>query len=241
MTEFTQAPMSPEAPSHEVIPHAGMRRAIARRLKESKATIPHFYLGADCQMDNLLALRREWNASGERTISLNDLIVKAAACALQEVPDMNVSWTENALHRYRHADISVAVATDGGLITPVIRAAETKRVVQISAEIAALAERARRGTLLPEDYQGGSFTVSNLGMYGVSRFSAIINPPQAAILAVGLTEQRPIVEKGALAIASMMAVTLSVDHRAADGALAGKWLAAFKRTIEDPRPDALGM
>jgi pyruvate dehydrogenase E2 component (dihydrolipoamide acetyltransferase) len=216
------------------IPHSGMRRTIARRLSESKASIPHFYLSADCRMDRLLALRAEINAAGTRKISVNDFIVKAVAAALQSVPDMNVSWTEAALRKYQQADISVAVSTDGGLITPVVRNAGSKTLSAISREIVDLAARARSGALAPNEYQGGSFTVSNLGMFGVREFAAIINPPQAAILAVGATLPQPVVVDGQLAVAQVMKVTLSVDHRAVDGALAAQWLAAFQRCIENP-------
>ncbi|MBG7620013.1 pyruvate dehydrogenase complex dihydrolipoamide acetyltransferase [Herbaspirillum sp. AP02] len=216
------------------IPHSGMRRTIARRLSESKASIPHFYLSADCRMDKLLALRAEINAAGIRKISVNDFIVKAVAAALQSVPDMNVSWTEAALRKYQQADISVAVSTEGGLITPVVRNAGNKTLSAISREIVDLAARARSGALVPNEYQGGSFTVSNLGMFGVREFSAIINPPQAAILAVGATLSQPVVVDGQLAVAQVMKVTLSVDHRAVDGALAAQWLAAFQRCIENP-------
>jgi pyruvate dehydrogenase E2 component (dihydrolipoamide acetyltransferase) len=211
-----------------------MRRTIARRLSDSKASIPHFYLSADCRMDKLLALRADINANAPRKISVNDFIVKAVAAALQAVPDMNAGWTDSALRKYARADISVAVSTDGGLITPVVRDAGAKTLSGISAEIADLAARARRGELAPDEYQGGSFTVSNLGMFGVREFSAIINPPQAAILAVGATLQQPVVVDGHLAVAHVMKVSLSVDHRAIDGALAAQWLAAFQRAIEHP-------
>lgn len=221
--------------SHYVeVPHSGMRRTIARRLTESKTSIPHFYLKADCRMDKLLALRAEINASAPRKISINDFIVKAVAAALRAMPDMNVSWTDAALRRYAQADISVAVSTEGGLITPVVRAAESKSLSTISAEVADLAARARSNALAPEEYQGGSFTISNLGMFGMKEFSAIINPPQAAILAVGATEQQAVVVDGALAVASVMTVTLSVDHRAIDGAVGAQWLALFKQYIENP-------
>ncbi|TCS37562.1 pyruvate dehydrogenase E2 component (dihydrolipoamide acetyltransferase) [Paucimonas lemoignei] len=216
------------------VPHTGMRRTIARRLTESKSSIPHFYLKADCRMDKLLALRTEINASAPRKISINDFIVKAAAATLRALPEANVSWTDTAMRKYAQADISVAVSTEGGLITPVVRAAESKSLSTISAEVADLAARARSNALAPEEYQGGSFTISNLGMFGMQEFSAIINPPQAAILAVGATEQRPVVVDGALAVASVMTVTLSVDHRAIDGALGAQWLAQFKQLIENP-------
>ena len=216
------------------VPHSGMRRTIARRLTESKSTIPHFYLSVDCRMDRLMSLRSEINTAMPRKISVNDFIVRAVAVALREVPQANVGWTENAMRQYTQADIAVAVSTDFGLITPIVRAADRKSLSMISQEIADLAERARASQLRPDEYQGGSFSVSNLGMFGVSEFSAIINPPQAAILAVGMTQQVPVVEDGAVKIASVMRCTLSVDHRAIDGALAAQWLAAFKRFLENP-------
>jgi pyruvate dehydrogenase E2 component (dihydrolipoamide acetyltransferase) len=216
------------------VPHSGMRRTIARRLTESKSSIPHFYLKAECRMDKLIALRAEINAGAPRKISINDFIVKAAAVTLRAMPETNVSWTDSALRKYAQADISVAVSTDGGLITPVVRAADGKSLSVISAEIADLAARARSNALAPEEYQGGSFTISNLGMFGMQEFSAIINPPQAAILAVGATVQQPVVVDGALAVANVMTVTLSVDHRAIDGALGAQWLALFKQHIENP-------
>ena len=216
------------------VPHSGMRRTIARRLTESKSTIPHFYLSVDCRMDRLMSLRSEINTAMPRKISVNDFIVRAVAVALREVPQANVGWTENAMRQYTQADIAIAVSTDFGLITPIVRAADRKSLSMISQEIADLAERARASQLRPDEYQGGSFSVSNLGMFGVSEFSAIINPPQAAILAVGVTQQVPVVEDGAVKIASVMRCTLSVDHRAIDGALAAQWLAAFKRFLENP-------
>jgi pyruvate dehydrogenase E2 component (dihydrolipoamide acetyltransferase) len=216
------------------VPHSGMRRTIARRLTESKSTIPHFYLSVDCRMDRLMSLRSDINTAMPRKISVNDFIVRAVAVALSEVPQANVSWTENAMRQYTQADIAVAVSTDFGLITPIVRAADRKSLSMISQEIADLAARARASQLRPDEYQGGSFSVSNLGMFGVSEFSAIINPPQAAILAVGVTQQVPVVEDGAVKIASVMRCTLSVDHRAIDGALAAHWLAAFKRLLENP-------
>jgi pyruvate dehydrogenase E2 component (dihydrolipoamide acetyltransferase) len=216
------------------VPHSHMRRIIARRLAESKSTIPHFYLTVDCRMERLLALRAEVNAGARRKISVNDFIVRAVAVALREVPQANVGWTDTAMRHYPQADIAVAVSTDTGLITPIVRAADRKPLSQISEEIADLAARARAGQLRPEEYQGGCFSVSNLGMYGVGEFSAIINPPQAAILAVGASEQRPVVEDGELKVGTVMRCTLSVDHRAIDGALAAQWLAAFRRAIEAP-------
>ncbi|WP_416400170.1 pyruvate dehydrogenase complex dihydrolipoamide acetyltransferase [Alicycliphilus denitrificans] len=216
------------------VPHSNMRRTIARRLAESKSTIPHFYLTVECRMERLLALRAEINAAASRKISVNDFIVRAVAVALREVPQANVGWTEAAMRQYAQADVAVAVSTDTGLITPIVRAADRKTLSQISAEIADLAARARAGQLRPEEYQGGSFSVSNLGMHGVGAFSAIINPPQAAILAVGASQHKPVVENGELQVGTVMACTLSVDHRAIDGALAAQWLAAFQRAIEAP-------
>lgn len=219
---------------HKDVPHSTMRRTIARRLVESKSTIPHFYLTADCHVDKLMALRAEFNVAASRKVSVNDFIVRAVALALRELPEMNVGWSDAALHYYDQADISIAVSTENGLQTPVVYAADAKSVTVIGAEIAELAARARDGKLKPEEYQGGNFTISNLGMYGVREFTAIINPPQSAILAVGAAEARPIVQEGAIVAASMMTVTLSVDHRAIDGALAAKWLAVLKRILENP-------
>lgn len=228
------APVAGQTQSYTDVPHTSMRRTIARRLSESKQTVPHFYLRADCRMDALLAMRKQINQSGARKVSVNDIIVKAVAAALRQLPEMNVSWTESALRHYSDIDISVAVSTPTGLITPVVKGVDTKSLSVVSLDIADLAHRAREGKLAPQEYQGGSFTVSNLGMYGVQEFAAIINPPQAAILAVGGFEQRPAVIDGALGIASLMTVTLSVDHRAIDGTLAAKWLGIFKSVIENP-------
>lgn len=216
------------------LPHSNMRRTIARRLTESKSTVPHFYLSVDCRMERLLALRAEINAGASRKISVNDFIVRAVAVALREVPQANVGWTDTAMRQYAQADIAVAVSTDTGLITPIVRAADRKTLSQISAEIADLATRARAGQLRPDEYQGGSMSVSNLGMYGVGEFAAIINPPQAAILAVGASQQKPVVDNGELKVGTVMRCTLSVDHRVIDGALAAQWLAAFQRAIEAP-------
>lgn len=228
------APAPAGASAFTEVPHSHMRRTIARRLTESKSTIPHFYLTAECRMERLLALRAEINAAASRKISVNDFIVRAVAVALREVPQANVGWTETAMRQYPQADVAVAVSTDSGLITPIVRAADRKPLSQISAEIADLAARARAGQLRPDEYQGGSFSVSNLGMFGVCEFSAIINPPQAAILAVGASQQKPVVENGELRVGTAMSCTLSVDHRAIDGALAAQWLAAFQRAIEAP-------
>ncbi|GAA3992807.1 pyruvate dehydrogenase complex dihydrolipoamide acetyltransferase [Comamonas faecalis] len=228
------APAPASGAGYTEVPHSTMRRTIARRLAESKSTIPHFYLSVDCRMERLLALRAEINAGASRKISVNDFIVRAVAVALREVPQANVGWTDAAMRQYQQADIAVAVSTDAGLITPIVRAADGKTLSQISAEIADLAARARAGQLRPDEYQGGSMSVSNLGMYGVGEFAAIINPPQAAILAVGASRQQPVVEGGELKVGTVMRCTLSVDHRAIDGALAAQWLAAFQRAIESP-------
>lgn len=216
------------------VPHSAMRRTIARRLSESKSTIPHFYLTVDCRMEKLLALRAEINANAARKISVNDFVVRAVAVALRDVPEANVGWTDGAMRHYRQADVAVAVSTGTGLITPIVRAADRKPLSAISAEIADLAARARAAQLRPEEYQGGSFSVSNLGMFGVSEFAAIINPPQAAILAVGATQAVPVVEDGAVRVGQVMCCTLSADHRAIDGAPAAQWLAAFRRLVENP-------
>lgn len=217
------------------VPHSGMRRAIARRLTESKQQVPHFYLTVDCRMDALLALRAQANQGGAVKLSVNDFIVRAAALALREVPEVNASWHEDAIEFHAGADISVAVATDGGLVTPIVRDADVKPLSAIAAEIVELAGRAKVNRLKPEEFTGGSLTVSNLGMYGIKQFAAIINPPQAAILAVGAAERRPVVDdNGDLKAATVMTVTLSADHRVVDGAVGARWLAAFRALIEAP-------
>ncbi|MBB1596606.1 pyruvate dehydrogenase complex dihydrolipoamide acetyltransferase [Achromobacter sp. UMC46] len=222
-------------PAARRVPHTGMRRAIARRLTESKQNVPHFYLSVDCRMDALLALRAQANQGGAVKLSVNDFIVRAAALALREVPEVNVSWHEDAIEYHAGADISVAVATDGGLVTPIVRDADVKSLSAVAGEIVELASRAKVNRLKPEEFTGGSLTVSNLGMYGISQFAAIINPPQAAILAVGAAERRPVVDgNGELAVATVMTVTLSADHRAVDGAVGARWLAAFRTLIENP-------
>jgi pyruvate dehydrogenase E2 component (dihydrolipoamide acetyltransferase) len=227
--------------SYEIVPHDTMRRFIAERLTLSKRTIPHFYLAIDCAIDAALAARARLNGmapqEGPRAfkLSLNDFVIKAMAMALQTVPAANATWTEQGLLRHRASDIAVAVALEGGgLHTPVIRDAEIKSLSEISNEMRDLAARARSRRLAPHEYQGGSTTISNLGMYGIDRFDAVINPPQASILAVGRAEKRPVVKDDALKIATMMSVTLSVDHRVIDGALGAELLAAFKAYIEDP-------
>ena len=228
------APLAGRAASRRV-PHTGMRRAIARRLTESKQNVPHFYLTVDCRMDALLALRAQANQGGTVKLSVNDFIVRAAALALREVPEVNASWQEDAVEYHAGADISVAVATDGGLVTPIVRDADVKPLSAIAGEIVELAGRAKINRLKPEEFTGGSLTVSNLGMYGISQFAAIINPPQAAILAVGAAEKRPVVDsEGQLVAATVMAVTLSADHRVVDGAVGARWLAAFRALIENP-------
>ncbi|MEQ8965172.1 MAG: pyruvate dehydrogenase complex dihydrolipoamide acetyltransferase [Azospirillaceae bacterium] len=216
---------------------SSMRRTIARRLTESKQTVPHFYLTIDCRLEKLLAARKELNARGEADgikLSVNDMIIKAAAVALKKVPAANAAWTDEAILLFDRVDISVAVATPSGLITPIVKDAANKGLGQISGEVKDLATRARDGKLKPEEYQGGTFSVSNLGMYGIREFAAIINPPQGSILAVGQGEQRPVVEDGALAVGTVMSCTLSVDHRVVDGAVGAEYLAAFKKLIEDP-------
>ncbi len=228
------AVVPPTAATTEV-PNTGMRKVIAQRLLQSKQTIPHFYMSVDCEIDTLLGTRKDLNnRSNDYKISVNDFVVRALALALRKVPEANASWGDAATLRYNTIDISVAVAVDGGLVTPVVRNADNKGLAQISNEMKDLAARARDGKLMPEEYQGGSFSVSNLGMYGIKEFSAIINPPQAGILAVGAGEQRPIVKDGALAVATVMSCTLSCDHRVIDGAVGADVLGAFKALIEDP-------
>ena len=223
------------------VPHDTMRKTIARRLLESKQTVPHFYVSADCELDRLLAAREEMNAAAPLVdgkpiykISVNDFVIKALAQALIRVPDANVSWTEHAMLKHLHADVGVAVSIPGGLITPIVRQAETKSLTQISAEMKDYAARAKARKLKPEEYQGGTTAVSNLGMFGVKEFSAIVNPPHATILAVGAGEQRAVVKGGQLAIATVMTVTLSTDHRAVDGALGAELIQTFKKLIENP-------
>jgi pyruvate dehydrogenase E2 component (dihydrolipoamide acetyltransferase) len=216
------------------LPHSSIRRTIARRLSESKATIPHFYVKLECRMQKLIELRAEVNLVAPKRVSLNDFIVKAVALALKEVPAMNVSWNEAYLRQYAESDISVAVSTDTGLITPIVCAAQNKSIASISSEVADLAVRARSGRLAPHEYQGGSFTISNLGMFEVSEFSAIINPPQAGILAVGAVQLCSVVINGDLAVAPVIRMVLSVDHRAVDGSVAAVFASALKRFIENP-------
>ena len=232
------APVAPAAPAaYQDAPASTMRKVIARRLQEAKREVPHFYLTVDCAVDALLETRAQLNERSDAyNLSVNDFVIRAAALALRKVPAANASWVDGALRQYGSADVSVAVAIEDGLVTPIVRNADGKGLAEISAEVRELAGRARAKPmgLAPEEYQGGTFSVSNLGMYGIKEFAAIINPPQSMILAVGTAEQRPVVKDGALAIATMMSCTLSVDHRVVDGALGATFLQAFKGLIEDP-------
>jgi pyruvate dehydrogenase E2 component (dihydrolipoamide acetyltransferase) len=231
-----------EAGSYEVIPHDNMRRIIAQRLTASTQNIPHFYLTVDCVIDRLMAAREEINATAPKNkegkpaykLSVNDFVVKALAVALQKIPNANVSWTESGMLKHKHSDIGVAVALPGGLITPIVRQAEQKSLSTISNELKDMVARARAKKLKPQEYQGGTSSVSNLGMYGIKDFTAVINPPHATILAAGAGEERPIVRKGQIVAATVMSVTLSCDHRAVDGALGAELIGAFKALIENP-------
>ena len=228
------------------IPNSNMRKVIAKRLLESKQNVPHFYLSIDCEIDQLMSARKRLNDMAEEAVkgqkdvrpayklSVNDLVIKAVAMALRAVPAANASWTDAAIQQYNNVDISVAVAIDGGLITPVLRNADQKSLSQLSNEMKDLAARARQGKLKPEEFQGGGFSISNLGMFGIKQFNAIINPPQSCILAVGTSEERVVVKKGEMKIATIMNTTLSCDHRVVDGAVGADFLAAFKRFIEEP-------
>jgi pyruvate dehydrogenase E2 component (dihydrolipoamide acetyltransferase) len=225
---------------HTAVPNSSIRKVIARRLTEAKATIPHFYVSMDVEIDALLELMNDLNARSPAEgadaykLSVNDMVIKASAATLRRVPKVNASWTDDAILQYEDVDISVAVAIPDGLITPVMRRADQKGLATISREMKELIGRARAGKLKPEEYQGGGFSISNMGMYGVSEFAAIINPPQAAILAVAAGQKRPVVRNDSLAIATVMTCTLSVDHRVVDGALGSEWLRAFKQIVEDP-------
>lgn len=223
-------------PAYDIIAPSMMRKVIAQRLVKAKQNIPHFYLTVDCDIDLLLKARKQINAQTEGTykLSVNDFVIKACALALMQVPAANASWIEDQIYQYKSADVAVAVAIEGGLITPVIRQAETKGLVEISTEMKTLASRAREGKLKPEEFQGGTFTLSNMGMYGIKAFSAIINPPQGCILAVGMGEERPIVRGGLLTSATLMTCTLSADHRVVDGAVGAHFLKALKEFIENP-------
>ena len=214
--------------------NSGVRKVIAKRLTESKQLVPHFYLSVDCQIDELLALRKQVNEVAGSKVSVNDFVIRAVALAMKKVPAANASWTDDAILLYKDVDVSVAVATPNGLITPIIKKADTKNIQQISSEMKDLAARAKEGKLRPEEFQGGGFSISNLGMFGVKSFSAIINPPQSCILAVGAGEERPVVKDGKIVVANVMTVTLSVDHRSVDGAVGAEFLQAFKPLIEKP-------
>ncbi len=237
-----RVPAAPQGPvpdfgqAYHEQPNSGMRKTIARRLLEAKTTVPHFYMTIDCQIDELMKMRAELNGreGADYKLSVNDFVIKASALALRTVPIVNATWTEEAVRLYDNVDISVAVATPEGLITPIIRKADQKGLSTISSEMKELAAKARDKKLKPEEFQGGGFSISNLGMYGIREFAAIINPPQVAILAVGKAEQRPVVKKGALAIATVMSCTLSGDHRVVDGAVGAEFLQAFQALIEDP-------
>ncbi len=241
-------PEAPRAPTpapaitapHRLVPNSTMRKVIARRLTEAKQTVPHFYVSMEIEIDALLKVREDLNAKSPKEgpaafrLSVNDLLIKAAAVTLRRIPRVNASYTEDNIVLYDDVDISVAVAIPDGLITPIVRKADQKGLAAISNEMKDLIARAKAGKLKPEEYQGGGFSISNMGMYGVSEFAAIINPPQAAILAIGAGQQRPIVRNGQIAVATMMTCTLSIDHRVVDGALGAEWLAAFKTVVEDP-------
>ena len=227
--------------SYELVPHDGMRKTIAKRLTEAKQTIPHFYVSVDCELDALLALRGQLNNSAPRKddkpvykLSVNDMVIKALALALRDVPDANVSWTSENMVKHKHVDVGVAVSIEGGLITPIIRKAEEKALSTISNEMKDMGKRAKERKLKPEEYQGGTTAVSNMGMMGVKSFSAVVNPPHSTILAVGAGEKRPIVVGDEIKVATMMTVTLSTDHRTVDGALGAELLKAFKGYIENP-------
>jgi pyruvate dehydrogenase E2 component (dihydrolipoamide acetyltransferase) len=234
------APAAPlPADTFTEVPNNNVRRVIAQRLLEAKTTIPHFYLTVDCELDKLLELRKDLNGrspegDGAYKISVNDFVIRAVALAMKKVPAANAAWSEEAIRLFNDVNVSIAVATPDGLITPIVRKADTKGLAEISTEMKDLAVRARDGKLAPAEFQGGGFTISNLGMFGVKEFSAIINPPQSAILAVGAGSQQPIVRDNALAIATVMSVTLSCDHRTVDGAVGAQFLQAFKGFVEDP-------
>lgn len=230
----TPSPAEPAAAAYTDLPHSRMRNAIAARLTESKQSTPHFYLRGSARIDKLLKLRARLNEGAHVRISVNDLVVKAAARAHQLVPAMNVIWTPAAIRSFPSADISVAIATDGGLVTPVLRAVEQRSVSAVAASVRDFAERARTGALRQEELQGGTLTVTNLGMFGTEEFAAIINPPQSAILAVGAARQEPVVRNGKLNVGTVLRVTLSVDHRPVDGVVAAEWMRAFTALLENP-------
>jgi len=230
------APAAPPTAAYDEIPLNNMRKVIARRLTEAKQTIPHFYLTIDCELDALLAMRGQLNAreGADYKLSVNDFVIKAVALAMRKVPGVNAAWGGDKIYQFKDIDVSVAVAIDGGLITPIVRKADQKGLSTISNEMKDLAKRAKDGKLKPEEFQGGGFSISNLGMYGIKDFLAVINPPQACILAVGAGEKRPVVKGDEIKIATMMSVSLSTDHRVVDGALGAVFLQEFKRLVEDP-------
>ena len=233
-------PSAPIAAPHTLVPHSSIRRVIARRLTEAKSTIPHFYVSMDVEIDALIKLMNDLNAKSPKEgpdaylITINDLVIKASAITLRRVPTVNAAWTDEGMALFDDVDISIAVAIPDGLITPIVRRADKKGLATISREMKDLAGRARTGKLKPEEFQGGGFSISNMGMFGVTEFAAIINPPQSAILAVAAGQKRPVVKNDSLSIATVMTVTLSVDHRVVDGALGARWLREFKRIVEDP-------
>ena len=236
----TARPSAPIAAPHTLVPHSSIRKVIARRLTEAKSTIPHFYVSMDVEIDALIKLMNDLNAKSPKDgpdaylITINDLVIKASAVTLRRVPTVNAAWTDEGMALFDDVDISIAVAIPDGLITPIIRRADQKGLATISREMKDLAGRARGGKLKPEEFQGGGFSISNMGMFGVTEFAAIINPPQSAILAVAAGQKRPVVKNDSLAIATVVTVTLSVDHRVVDGALGARWLREFKRIVEDP-------
>ena len=236
----SRGPAAPIAAPHTLVPHSSIRKVIARRLTEAKSTIPHFYVSMDVEIDAMIGLMNQLNAKSPKEgpdtylITINDLVIKASAATLRRVPAVNAAWTDEGMALFEDVDISIAVAIPDGLITPIVRKADQKGLATISREMKDLAGRARAGKLKPEEFQGGGFSISNMGMFGVTEFAAIINPPQSAILAVAAGQKRPVVKNDALAIATVMTCTLSVDHRVVDGALGARWLREFKRIVEDP-------
>ncbi|WP_353275062.1 pyruvate dehydrogenase complex dihydrolipoamide acetyltransferase [Wolbachia endosymbiont (group A) of Ennomos erosarius] len=234
--EFLGSGIHTESPEKDTIVEvSNMRQVIAQRLTESKQNVPHFYLTVDCQVDKLISLKNEINSADENNkVTINDLVIKAVAFSMKKFPDINSSWIDNKILKYSNIDISIAVGLEDGLITPIVKNADKKGILSISKEVKDLVSRARSGKLKPEEFQGGGFTISNLGMFGIKAFSAIINPPQSCIMAVGASKKQPIIVNDKIEIAEIMTVTLSVDHRAVDGALGAKFLNAFKHYIENP-------
>ncbi len=231
-----QQPTS-SGPEFEDLPLSNMRKVIAKRLLESKQTVPHFYLTIDCQLDELMAVRKKLNeglAGLGKKVTVNDFVIKAVAMALRDTPDANASWMGDSIRRYKHSDVSVAVAIEDGLVTPIIKKAELKSIVAVSDEMKSLAVKAKEGKLKPEEFQGGSFSISNLGMFGIKQFNAIINPPQACIMAVGAGEKRPVIIDGQVTAKTIVSITLSSDHRVVDGKVGAEFLAAFKKYMENP-------